>query len=249
MREYFLGDKRKRKAYRIFVPTHDINCLPFEYFRLMQAYRLAKLEQDRLQATCPIPISDKLVMQSALQKTDEIIGQMLANSSPHPDIHKLFTDESLSYKDQERLLRGTTLTPTDMLWLNKEAEEVGYLMDIYHEEKDPQKFNEKKRPMMFHQQEDGTIEKMGTTDMSDGEMRALLEQRKVVQARLYHKGDIWHCFYFTFKGLAGEESGIMGSKPHYHYFSNKSGIAWGDLVKRIKDCDMPTSKVHIVIDR
>ena len=55
--------------------------------------------------------------------------------------------------------------------------------------------------------------------------------------------------YFTFKGLAGEESGMMGSKPHYHYISDKSGIKWDDLVSRIKDCDMPSSKVHIVIDR
>ena len=55
--------------------------------------------------------------------------------------------------------------------------------------------------------------------------------------------------YFTFKGLAGEESGLMGSKPHYHYLSDKSGIVWDDLVKRIKDCDMPSSNNHIVITR
>ena len=85
--------------------------------------------------------------------------------------------------------------------------------------------------------------------MTEGEMRAMIEQRKVIQARIYHKGSTWHCFYFTYKGLAGEESGIMGSKPHYHYLSDKSGIKWDDLVSRIEDCDMPSSKVHIVIDR
>ena len=56
-------------------------------------------------------------------------------------------------------------------------------------------------------------------------------------------------FPITYKGLAGEESGEMGSKPHYHYLSDKSGITWEDLMKGIKDCDMPTSKVHIVINR
>lgn len=90
---------------------------------------------------------------------------------------------------------------------------------------------------------------IGATEMSDGELRALLEQRKVVQARVYHKDNHWHCFYFTFKGLAGLESGVMGSKPHYHYLSDKSGIAWDELIQRIKDCDMPTSKVHIIIER
>lgn len=103
--------------------------------------------------------------------------------------------------------------------------------------------------MLFHQKKDGTIEKMDSTDMTEGEMRALLEQRKVIQARIYHKNNIWHCFYFTYKGLAGLESDLMGSKPHYHYFSDKSGIAWDELVRRIKDCDMPSSKVYIQIIR
>ena len=41
----------------------------------------------------------------------------------------------------------------------------------------------------------------------------------------------------------------MGSKPHYHYLSDKSGLKREALECRIKDCDMPSTKVHIVIDR
>ena len=73
--------------------------------------------------------------------------------------------------------------------------------------------------------------------------------RKVVQARIYHRNEHWHCFYFTFKGLAGLESGMMGAKPHYHYISDKSGISREELNKRISECDMPSSKVHIIIER
>lgn len=131
----------------------------------------------------------------------------------------------------------------------KEAQELGYLLDVYHEETYPNKFNEKKKPIVFNQKDDETVEKLGSTDMTDGEMRSLLEQRKVVQARIYHKNGNWHCFYFTFKGLEGEESGIMGSKPHYHYLSDKSGISKEELLKRIKECDMPSSKVHIIINK
>ena len=97
--------------------------------------------------------------------------------------------------------------------------------------------------------EDGSVDTIGPTEMTDGEMRALLEQRKVVQARVYHKGEHWHCFYFTYKGLAGEESGAMGVKPHYHYLSDKYGLTRQTLENRIKSCDMPSSNVHIVIDR
>lgn len=173
---------------------------------------------------------------------------LLLKSIPNPAIHQLITDESLSNKDRNKLLKGVILTATDLLWLNKEAQDAGYLLNIYHEEKWPEKFDEKMPPLLCHKKKDSSMEKLGISDMTEGEMRALLEQRKVIQARVYHKGNLWHCFYFTYKGLAGDESGLMGSKPHYHYLSDKSGIVWDELLKRIKDCDMPSSKVHILID-
>lgn len=249
MREFYFKDKKTNVAYRGFQPTSDLDCPPFDYFRLGHAYNGANLFQDILKVKCPIQIPDDLVRKFVLKQTDDMIADKLANSKPHPAIHQLLTNESLSHKEQNKLLKDVTLSSSDLLWLNKEAQDLGYLMDIYHEEKYPEKFDDKKHPLLIKKKKDGSIEKMGATDMTEGEMRALLEQRKVIQARIYHKANVWHCFYFTYKGLAGEESGIMGSKPHYHYLSDKSGIKWDDLVSRIKGCDMPSSKVHVVIDR
>lgn len=249
MREFYIKDKNSNVAYRGYHPSTDINCKPFDYFRIGHAYNFANLFQDILKVKSPTPIPDEVVRNFILAKTDEMITNKLATTSPNPIVHQILSDKSLSYKDQNKLLKGLTLTGEDLLWMNKEAQDMGYLLDIYHEEKFPDKFNEKKHPVLFRKKEDGSIEKIGTTDMTDGEMRALLEQRKVIQARVYHKNNIWHCFYFSYKGLAGLESGMMGSKPHYHYLSDKSGITWSDLVMRIKSCDMPASKVHIVVDR
>lgn len=249
MKFFYYKDKKTDVAYRGYYPSTDINCPPFDYFRFGYAYNFANLFQDILKVKCPIPIHDDMVRDFILAKTDELIANQLATTKPNPIIHQLLLDNSLSYKDQNKLLKGLTLTGSDLLWMNKEAQDMGYLLDIYHEEKYPDIFKEKKFPSVFRKKEDDSIEKIGSTDMTDGEMRALLEQRKVIQARVYHKNSTWHCFYFTLKGLAGLESGLMGSKPHYHYLSDKAGIAWSDLVKRIKSCDMPSSKVHIVVDR
>lgn len=249
MREFYIKNRKTNEAIRGFMATTEINCLPLDFFRFEHAYNSANQFQDILKIKCPIDIPDSFVRQFVLQEIDKMILHNLSRSEPHPAIHRLLTEDTLSHKDQKKLLKGVVLTPLDILWLNKEAQDMGYMLDIYHEEKYPEKFNEKKHPSLFYQKDDGSIEKIGATDMTEGEMRALLEQRKVIQARIYHKDNIWHCFYFTYKGLAGEESGYMGSKPHYHYLSNKSGIVWDDLVKRIKDCDMPSSGVHIVIER
>ena len=230
-------------------PSNDINCKPLDYFRFGQAYNSANVFQDILKIKCPIPIPDNIVRDFVLQQIDDLILEKLSKSKPNSAIHQLITNETMSYKEQNKMLKDIVLTPTDILWLNKEFQDAGYLLDIYHEEQYPDKFKEKKHPILYRQKEDSTIEKMGSTDMTEGEMRALLEQRKVIQARIYHKDCIWHCFYFTYRGISGEENGIMGSKPHYHYISDKSGITMENLIKRIKTCDMPASKVHIVIDK
>lgn len=249
MREFYFNNQNTNEVFRALVATTDIDCPPLDFFRLESAYYFANLFQDSLKINCPIEIPDDFVRHFVLQETDKMITQNLSKSVPHPVIHKILTDNTLSHREQVRLLKGVKLTPLDILWLNKEAQDMGYLLNIYHEEKYPEKFNEKIRPLLFYQENDTNIEKIGSTNMTDGELRALLKERKVIQARIYHKGNTWHCFYFTFKGLAGEESGLMGSKPHYHYLSDKSGIVWDVLLQKIKDCNMPSSKVHIVIDR
>lgn len=247
MREFYFKNKGNNKAYRGVMPNNDMNCPPFDYFRLLHAEICAKNFAWQLSVKCPIPIPETQVTQFVLERVDEQIASILSKTTPNPGIHQLFSDDSLNYKQQNKLLKDITLGAAEILWLNKEAQDLGYLLDVYHEEVYPVKFNEKKRPLLFNQNDDGSIEKFGPTDMTDGEMRALLEQRKVVHARIYHRSSHWHCFYYTYKGLAGEESGVMGSKPHYHYLSDKSGFTMDELLKRIKECDLPSSKVHIII--
>ena len=249
MVEFYFKDKERNMAIRGIGPKNDINCAPLDYFKYGHVEIASNLFNDVLKVKSPMPIPDNMVRDFVLQETDKMIEEQLKTSTANPEIHELLKNDALSYKQQNKLLKGVELNATDILWLNKEAQDEGYLLDVYHEEKHPAKFDEKKRPHVYNQNADGTIETIGETDMTDGEMRALLQQRKVVQARIYHKGSTWHCFYFTHKGLAGEESGKMGAKPHYHYLSDKSGISWEDLMKSIKDCDMPSSKAHIVINR
>ena len=249
MREFEFRDIDRNVAYRGVIPCNDLNCPPFEFFRMLHAEIWFKNYTWLLSIKCPVHIPEKYVRRYALEQTDLLISETLSRSTRNVEIFQLLNDDSLSWKQQEKLLRGVTLSGAEFLWLNKDAQELGYLLDIYHEETYPKKFNEIKKPIVFNQKDDGSIETLGSTEMSDGEMRALLEQRKVVQARIYHRESHWHCFYFTFRGLAGEEGGVMGSKPHYHYLSDKCGIPIDDLLKMIKECNMPSSKVHIIIDR
>ena len=248
MREFYIKDKVQKIAFRGVKPTNDINCLPLDFCKYPHAELMFDIYNETLKHTCPIPISENIVRNFVLEKVEEQIETMLSSSALKPEIQVLFSDNNMSLKDQERLLKGMILNPHDILWLNKCAQDFGYLLDVYQEERYPEKFDEKQMPVVINLNDD-IIESIGKTGMSEGEMRALLEQRKVVHAKIYHKDSNWHCFYFTYKGLAGLEGGKYGSQPHYHYLSDKSGITLETLVDAIKRCEMPSSKVHIIIQR
>lgn len=246
MREFYIKDRVRNIAFRGVKPTHEMNCRPLDFCKYPHAEIMFGIYNETLKHTCPIPLPEYVVRKFVLDKVEEQIATMLASSALKPEIQKLLTDNNMSLKQQERLLKGMILNPYDILWLNKCAQDLGYLLDVYQEERYPVKFDEKQMPIVINQKDD-KIESIGKTDMSEGEMKALIEQRKVVHAKIYHKDTHWHCFYFTYKGLAGLEGGKFGSQPHYHYISDKSGIALGTLVDSIKRCEMPTSKVHIII--
>lgn len=249
MKEIFVEDKKSKIAYRGIVSDNDFNVPPFDYFRYSFALNLANVMRDNIRYQGRTLPQDSLLNNYALFRTDSLLSNMLSNSCPNKAIHELFTNEFLSYRQQVKLLKNCHLSASDNLWMNKEAQDLGYLLDIYTKQLYPDKFNEKEKPVLFVNNNDGLVDTFGNTNMTNGEMKYLLEQRKVVQARIYKKGDIWHCFYFTNKGLAGKESGNMGSCPHYHYLSSLSGISLEELKMRIKKCDMPSSKIHIVVDR
>ena len=248
MQEIYIKDKVRHIAFRAVKPTNEINCLPLDFCKYPHAEIMFGIYNETLKHTCPIPIPEYVVRNFVLEKVEEEISTMLESSTLKPEIEKLLSDNNISFKEQEKLLKGMVLNPHDILWLNKCAQDYGYLLDVYQEERYPEKFNQKQFPIVINQKDD-KIESIGKTDMSEGEMRALLEQRKVIHAKIYRKDSHWHCFYFTYKGLAGLEGGKFGSQPHYHYISDKYGITLEMLVDSIKRCEIPTSKVHIIIQR
>lgn len=251
MREFNFEDKKQHYSIRGMAPSNDLNCMPLQYFMMSMAFNQAKIMMDMYDHGVfkDFRPDDKLIFKFAYKKVEDMVIAVFQRHKIKQELRDLLKYDTLPKRQQEKKLKGMTLTSDDIVCLLAEAEFSGYLLDIYHKEKIPSCFEAKKHPMCFYKKEDGTIEKIGNTDMTDGELSALLEQRKVVQARILHKGSHWHCLYFTFKGVQGQETGPNGSKPHWHYLSDKYNITLDDLRKRIEDCDMPTSKVHIFIDR
>lgn len=249
MREFYFEDKEKSIIFTGMQPKDDINCDPYDYFMYLYAAATANLLiQIARKDGKSNSIVEVLIRNESLAEVKKKNEEIFANSHFNKKLKQILEDVELTKSEQKKILRDITINGADILWFNKKAQELGYKLDIYHLETIPSICENKQKPVLFMEHKDGAVEKMGETNMSDGQLKAILDQRKVIQARIYHKDSIWHCFYYTFRGLNGQEPGDFGAKPHYHYLSNKFGMSIEDLLERIKLNNVP-SGVHILLDK
>ena len=200
----------------------------------------AYLDRDK---KCRLPYNDDIVYRAAsiiAEKTYENLTKCSFDSC----FESLFKKE-LSKKEQIRLLKGAQLTETQLFSLFNFAEECGYRFSHYKWQGDPKSVKEEKLPSFMHMKDDGSIEYIGETTLTEGQMRTIINQADVLIVSIFDNGSHWHCFLQTYKGLKGMESGVQGSRPHLHYLSDSFGISKADLEKMIKIGRYPNTPVHI----
>jgi hypothetical protein len=151
-------------------------------------------------------------------------------------------------KAQLRLLKGATINSKQLLAFLIEAEQHGFTYSRYLENHLASDADTSKMPRFFERKEDGSIKTAGQTSMTDAQLKHVLDQRKAIVATILDKGDDWHCFFATYKGLAGEENykEDQGGQPHYHYISSKWGsVTRQQVIDGVRSGNYVSTSVHI----
>jgi hypothetical protein len=162
-------------------------------------------------------------------------------------IHKNFIEllKKTRKKDQEALLKGMTLNPDELMSLIfKSYKDFGFLYSKYFFENLLNGLEGRKLPKFFHIKEDGTIHKVGETDLTDGELKNVLEHRKVIVSHFFEQGDFWHCFFLTYNSIAGKENWKNG-QAHFHYISSSFGILKADFIESMRTGNYKSTSIHI----
>jgi hypothetical protein len=156
--------------------------------------------------------------------------------------------DSKSKKEQVKLLKNQVLSP-DLLFtlILKANRDFNYTFSRYKSEKHPKDVKSSELPTLIEIESDNSINIVGNTNLSEGKLKQVIEQRKVIVANFFDKGDNWHCFFLTFRSLVGKETWNDG-QPHYHYISDKWNHPRADVISAIKSGQYPTTSVHIGID-
>jgi hypothetical protein len=140
---------------------------------------------------------------------------------------------TVSKKDQVKLLSGLKITSDQLQAFAYYAHgSHGYKFSQYKTEHLPQGVDGAALPTVAEVVGD-TVDVVGKTSLTHGQIAQAIDHRHVVVSKFFDKGDIWHCFFLTYKGLAGNEKGNEG-QPHYHYISNRFGLPRDEVVARLK---------------
>ena len=154
-------------------------------------------------------------------------------------------NSDLKKKEQEKILKGLSLDTNQLGALFLHGEELGYKFSSYRFEGVPQKIKKEDLPNFAYIDDNDILHRVGGEPLSEGQLRALINESKIIYVQMLDNGIQWHAFIRTFQGLKGKESGTQGSVPHIHYYSNKNGTSRQDFVKMIKNGHYPSAKVHI----
>ncbi len=192
-----------------------------------------------------LPYNDDIIGRVALMFAEQTYNDFTKGTVD--DVFKNIFQKELNKKQQIRLLRGVQLTNTQLSSLFNFADECGYKFSHYKWQGDPKSVKDEKLPSFMHLKDDGNVEYMGETTLTEGQMRTIIDQADVLIARVFDNGIHWHCFLQTYKGLKGKEAGVQGSRPHLHYLSDSFGISKDDLIKMIKMGRYPNTPVHILL--
>lgn len=236
------------KGFSILVDPEDVqNVDPLTYFREINVSKNMVMYREMLRLKDPIKtaaLSNEFFHRHAMERWEGLFVQIMTAKIPENFISTL---GSASKGEQEKFLKNQSITSMGLgAFLIKAGADHGYTMSKFRTEHLAKNVDETKLPKLIHIQNDGSVKTVGYSPLTEGQLRNVITQRKVIVAHFLHKGNEWHCFFQTEKSMKGEEKWKEG-QPHIHYLSDKWGVTLEDTIQRIKDGHYPSTSVHIAL--
>lgn len=222
----------KNGVYTVFEAKNIEFCDPIKYFTECFILHRVSIERDLLRIKVPFSIEeiDEFLYKRNIKEWDVEYQKIVATEIP-PNFILLL--KSKSKKEQIKLLKGQSLNPDQLIafifkaWTDFEFSFSTYSAEHYHSGLDKADL-----PRLVHVK-DNSVEKVGNTSLTDGQLKQVVAQRKVIVSKFFDNGNNWHCFFLTFNSLRGEET-CKDGQPHFHYISDKFGIKREIVVNQLK---------------
>ena len=87
------------------------------------------------------------------------------------------------------------------------ADNLGFKFSSYRFEGTPKSYKIQDLPTFAYIDDNDELHRVGGNSLSDGQLKALIHESKVIYVQMISKGIHWHAFIRTYQGLKGNESG------------------------------------------
>ncbi len=224
--------------------------------KLLEQFLFVNMGQLRQQAYMHIPpaMADRMTPDDEKRLMIQVLKQ--ANEEAAAEINRLklikIPDEltaiftGLRKKDEEKLFRKVTLTPEVFMSLILHAGTLGYTYSLYTYAQNPTGTDGDAIPRFAYKDEtDNSVFTTDDTSISKGQVKALIEQRSTTVVKMLDKRATWHCFFLTFKGIAGKEK---DHAPHMHYLSSSWGLTREQALSQLQSKNYSIPSAHVWYD-
>jgi hypothetical protein len=99
-----------------------------------------------------------------------------------------------------------------------------YLFSHYNFKKYDKSFSSEELQFGAIIEKDGSVSRFGDTNLTDKQIKHIINNRKIYRADFVEKGDKWHCFFWTSKAIMGKENSKV-FENHIHYINYTWGIS------------------------
>ena len=174
-------------------------------------------------------VIDKVLEKNALKLWEDYLKRIMSEVLPS----KLFDIlESHDKKEQKKILKGISFTIDGLMWFIIQAfENYGFTFSQYLSRHYPNNFDVSQLPNFAIKNKDNHIKTIGDTTLTEGQIKSAIEQKHAVVAKFLDKGNIWHCFFQTYKSVNGDE---VNQRPHLHYISHAWGLSREEVLFQLR---------------
>ncbi len=242
-----IADEDGNGFYRIFWDDKVEKVNPVEYYKNYELNKRAISFRDILEMKNPF-LAGKLTTDFYVKLAkEEIEKEKFWETKEEIEVPENFLKllETTRKKDQVSLLKGLSINPDQLISLIfKSFNDHHYLYSRYRFENLPKDLDDKKRPKVADISKEGVIKTVGETELTEGQVKKMINERKVIIAHFFDRGDDWHCLFITYNSIDGRENHKNG-QPHFHYISSAFGITRDDFIKSMESGNYKSTPIHI----
>lgn len=208
---------------------------PYDIFFEAQLNVSMTIEKENFKLANPlipeIEVNNLLYHKARIENILE--NQRLLNLKLPDGLLKIFELDSKA--EQEKSLKGITLSSKEIQAFTLKAySDYGYKYSFYRALFQHKNLDSSRIPIFSYIDEDNKIISSGSTNMTDGEIKQMINHQKMTVSKFYDKEEKWHCFFLTLKSLRGKESSHKDGQPHLHYISYAFGMSRKRVLHELK---------------